>query len=28
VGVNSEYAELCGRCIENVYGEGENRLYA
>mgnify|MGYP006275205605 CR=1 FL=1 len=28
VGANNEYAELCGRCIENVYGEGESRLYA
>ena len=28
VGQHSEHPELCGRCIENVAGEGEQRLYA
>ena len=28
VGNNSEHPELCGRCILNVYGDGEHRLYA
>ena len=28
VGNNSEHPELCGRCISNVYGDGERRLYA
>ncbi|MGD8803639.1 MAG: isoleucine--tRNA ligase, partial [Gammaproteobacteria bacterium] len=28
VGSNSEHPELCGRCVENVVGEGEARRYA
>ena len=28
VGNNSEHPELCGRCILNVYGDGERRFYA
>jgi isoleucyl-tRNA synthetase len=28
VGSNSEHPELCGRCFENVAGEGEARRYA
>ena len=28
VGKNSKHPELCGRCVENVEGEGEQRLYA
>jgi len=28
VGSNSEHPELCGRCVENVSGDGENRYYA
>ncbi|MDP3878492.1 MAG: isoleucine--tRNA ligase [Methylobacter sp.] len=28
VGKHSEHPELCGRCVENVAGEGERRLYA
>ncbi len=28
VGKHSEHPELCGRCIENVDGEGEQRHYA
>ena len=28
VGDNSEHPELCGRCVENVVGSGENREYA
>jgi len=28
VGENAEHPELCGRCIENVAGEGEHRHYA
>ncbi len=28
VGSNAEHPELCGRCIENVAGDGEQRLYA
>jgi isoleucyl-tRNA synthetase len=28
VGSNSEHPELCGRCVENVAGEGEQRRYA
>ncbi|NVK02336.1 MAG: isoleucine--tRNA ligase [Oceanospirillaceae bacterium] len=28
VGQNAEHEELCGRCIENVEGEGEQRHYA
>ena len=28
VGQNEAHPTLCGRCIENVEGEGESRLYA
>ena len=28
VGVNSEHPELCGRCVENVAGNGEQRRFA
>ena len=28
VGGNPEHPELCGRCVENVTGEGEQRRYA
>ena len=28
VGANPAHPELCGRCIENIAGEGEKRLYA
>lgn len=28
VGLVAEHPELCGRCVENVEGEGEQRLYA
>jgi len=28
VGVNPDHPELCGRCVENVEGAGETRLYA
>ena len=28
VGANAEHPELCGRCVENIAGEGESRLYA
>ncbi|MEX1197514.1 MAG: isoleucine--tRNA ligase [Pseudohongiellaceae bacterium] len=28
VGTHSEHPELCGRCVENIEGEGEQRLYA
>jgi len=28
VGSNAEHPELCGRCVENVAGEGEERRYA
>ncbi len=28
VGQNSEHPELCGRCVENVAGSGEKRVYA
>jgi len=28
VGVNAEHPELCGRCVENVLGDGEQRHYA
>jgi isoleucyl-tRNA synthetase len=28
VGVNPEHPELCGRCVENVAGAGEQRRYA
>jgi isoleucyl-tRNA synthetase len=28
VGNNEEHPELCGRCVENVAGAGEQRIYA
>jgi isoleucyl-tRNA synthetase len=28
VGSNTEHPELCGRCVENVTGNGEQRLFA
>ncbi len=28
VGMHEEHSELCGRCVENVIGEGETRHYA
>lgn len=28
VGSHAEHPELCGRCVENIDGEGEERLYA
>ncbi|MDH5651164.1 MAG: isoleucine--tRNA ligase [Gammaproteobacteria bacterium] len=28
IGVNSEHPELCGRCVENVVGSGEQRRFA
>jgi isoleucyl-tRNA synthetase len=28
VGVSSEHPELCGRCVENVTGDGEGRRFA
>jgi isoleucyl-tRNA synthetase len=28
VGANSEYPDLCGRCVSNVAGTGEQRVYA
>jgi isoleucyl-tRNA synthetase len=28
VGKNSDHPELCGRCIENVDGDGELRRFA
>jgi len=28
VGSNAEHPELCGRCVENVIGSGEERHYA
>lgn len=28
VGANAEHEELCGRCVENVAGEGESRSFA
>ena len=28
VGRSTEHPELCGRCVENVDGKGEQRLYA
>lgn len=27
VGNNEEYSEICGRCVENVVGEGEARMF-
>jgi len=28
IGTNADHPELCGRCVENVIGEGEQRKYA
>ena len=28
VGQDETHPELCGRCIENIDGQGEKRLYA
>jgi isoleucyl-tRNA synthetase len=28
VGANADHPELCGRCISNLFGSGENRLFA
>ncbi len=28
VGINSNHPDICGRCVENIEGEGETRLYA
>jgi isoleucyl-tRNA synthetase len=28
VGINPEHQELCGRCLDNITGSGEQRLYA
>ena len=28
VGSNAEHATLCGRCVSNLFGEGEKRFYA
>ncbi|MFI3256393.1 MAG: isoleucine--tRNA ligase, partial [Psittacicella sp.] len=28
IGLNKEYPELCPRCIENIYGNGESRKFA
>ena len=28
VGANAEHEELCGRCVDNVAGEGESRSFA
>ena len=28
VGINADHPELCSRCVDNVVGEGEARLYA
>ncbi|MBS1213469.1 MAG: isoleucyl-tRNA synthetase, partial [Proteobacteria bacterium] len=28
VGAHAEHPELCGRCVENVTGSGESRLFA
>ena len=28
IGENKDYVDLCGRCIENVSGEGEQRIFA
>jgi len=28
IGVDAEHPELCGRCVENIVGTGEVRLYA
>ena len=28
VGMNKEHPLICGRCVENVAGQGESRSYA
>jgi isoleucyl-tRNA synthetase len=28
IGVNANHPELCGRCVDNVDGNGETRRYA
>ncbi len=28
VGIHADHPELCGRCVENIEGSGENRRYA
>ena len=28
IGENKQHKELCSRCIENVSGEGEKRVFA
>jgi len=28
VGANSDHPELCGRCISNLFGDGDHRLFA
>jgi isoleucyl-tRNA synthetase len=28
VGANAEHPDLCGRCVENLFGKGEVRQYA
>jgi isoleucyl-tRNA synthetase len=28
VGTDTEHPTLCGRCVSNLYGEGESRRYA
>jgi isoleucyl-tRNA synthetase len=28
VGVNADHPDLCGRCISNLFGDGDHRLFA
>jgi isoleucyl-tRNA synthetase len=28
VGVNAEHPSICGRCVSNLFGQGEQRTYA
>ena len=28
VGSNTEHPTICGRCVSNLFGEGEKRFYA
>ena len=28
VGANAAHPELCGRCISNLFGDGDHRLFA
>jgi isoleucyl-tRNA synthetase len=28
VGINAAHPEICGRCVDNIEGDGEQRLYA